>query len=83
MALVIEGTMGPLTQKRRRLRTLCETGVNMILTASTTATVATQSAWLQRKVPLIGYDPLLAIARGKTETVVVNDQTQIKALRQY
>lgn len=68
--LVIEGTLGPLALKRDRIRRLAASGVKTILSASTTATVAAQGNWFQGSADLVGYDSLLMMAEGKTQTLV-------------
>ena len=67
---VIEGTMGPLEFKRRRLRRLGELGCSRILTAANTATLAAQNQWLGTTGRLVGYDALLVIAHGAVQTLV-------------
>ena len=67
---VIDPSSGPLTEKRQRLWALEELGVQVALTASTTATVAAQQYWLKGTMRLVGCDPLLMMAGGHVQTVV-------------
>ncbi len=69
-AWVIEGTVGPLASKRRRLQRLSGLGYAHILTAANTATLAAQTRWMGSTVRLIGYDPLLVMAQGSVQTLV-------------
>lgn len=72
-ALVIEATVGPWSLKRRRLEALARVGVQAVMTAATTATLAAQRRWAPQ-MALYGYDPFLVVARGQVQTVAASVQ---------
>ncbi len=67
---VVEAHMGPLSDKRERLRQLEGRGVQAVLTSSVMATLAAQNTWIRGNMHLVGFDPLLMAAAGRTQTVV-------------
>ncbi|NMP20952.1 3-hydroxyacyl-CoA dehydrogenase family protein [Sulfobacillus harzensis] len=72
-SLVVEISLGPLTDKRRRLRELANRRVKRIVSAASTATVHAQRIWMDESVPILGLDPLLVMAGGRTQTVSGSD----------
>lgn len=80
--VVIEASLGPLKAKRQRLEQLDALGVERVLTASTTATVAAQCSWGRGRLPLSGVDPLLMMAGGQVQTLVHGDGVVQETLSQ-
>lgn len=67
---VIDAASGPLGEKKRRLQYLESIGTGTVISASTTALVASQRGWTGGKMRIVGIDPLLMAAPAATITVV-------------
>lgn len=77
---VIDAASGPLDLKQKRLQALVSAGVGLVVSASTTATVAAQTAWVSGRMRIVGCDPLLMAAGAKTQTLVGATQADVEWL---
>lgn len=82
--LIIEPSLGPLSQKRGRLLHLANRYPgSWVLTASTAVLLAQQQHWVADRLRLIGFDPWLMLIDAKRLTIVSTEELSATPLTNF